>query len=138
MEENIKLSDFNKWNKIKKNVAIKFKSPNCKKGEVWWCTIGKNIGVEQGCKNGDFTRPILVIRVFNQSMFWGTPITSSDRNDKKSKSSFYYNIDNIPKLKGFVNLSQLRLFDNKRLIRKIIKIDSKILNEIRMLIKSLI
>ncbi len=127
----IKLSDFNKWNKIKKDVSMKLISPNCKAREVWWCTIGKNIGVEQSCKDDTFSRPVLVIKVFNRDMFWGLPITSSNSNDKKSNSKFHYDVSGVPKLKGYVTISQLRTFDNKRLIRKIVKIEKEMLEEIK-------
>ena len=138
MKNNIRLADFNRWNKIKKNIAIKNRYPHCCKGEVWWCSIGKNIGVEQGCRKDSFSRPVLVMRVFNQDMFWGIPITSTDDDGKKENSRFYYKINNVDRLKGFCALSQLRLFDNKRLSRKIAKLNRINMNFIKEEIISLL
>jgi mRNA interferase MazF len=129
--------DFDKWNEIKKKTDAKIIKPNCKKGEIWWCVIGKNIGVEQGCKSGLFNRPVLVIRVFNSKMFWGIPITSSDEKSKKENSKYYYNLQSVRKIKGFASLSQMRLFDNKRLIRKITKIEREIIEDIKYRIKNI-
>ena len=37
---------------------------------------GKNIGFEQNGKGSNFVRPILVLRKFNSSIFWGLPLTT--------------------------------------------------------------
>ncbi|GMU74358.1 MAG: hypothetical protein AMXMBFR44_5550 [Candidatus Campbellbacteria bacterium] len=127
----MQLSDFNKWNKIKKNISLRSHFPRCKEREIWWCSIGRNVGAEQSCRNNVFARPVLILKIFNQNTFWGLPITSSDTDGKKALSPYYYDVRGVPKLKGYVVLSQLRLFDNKRLIRKIVRIEDGMMNEIK-------
>ena len=140
-------TDFNKWNTLKKGIDGKDKWVRPEDGEVWWCTVGRNIGVEQSCREGDFARPVLVLRSFGPRMFWGLPITSSDPHGTKAASHFFFNIEGMPyegptgelkTLHGFLALSQLRTFDNKRLLRKIMTMESGAFKGIREKVRSLI
>ncbi len=70
--------DFNTWNKKKKVLddnKIKY-SFFYHEREIWWTSIGLNIGVETDGKNDSFERPVLIIKKFNKDMFWGIPLTS--------------------------------------------------------------
>lgn len=125
--------DFDKWNNLKKSIHARPIGPRCKTREVWWCSIGRNIGSEQSCLDNNFARPVLVIKTFGNT-FWGLPITSSS-SDQRASSPFYYDISNIPKLKGLVILSQLRSFDNRRLIRKITRLEKNMIREINSRLK---
>lgn len=40
-------------------------------GEIWWCSIGMNIGVEIYGKGGRFTRPVLIFKKFTANSFLG-------------------------------------------------------------------
>ena len=61
------MKDFDNWNKEKKilestaNETLVFHER-----EIWWCSIGLNVGDEQDGKNDYFERPVLVIRKFNK------------------------------------------------------------------------
>lgn len=58
-----------------KQVKIVFKER-----EVWWCSIGMNIGVEIYGKGKKFTRPVLIFRKFNKDSFLGIPFTSQPKD----------------------------------------------------------
>jgi len=48
------ISEFDSWNEIKKE--IQNKSVNTiffQQGEVWWCTLGLNVGIEANGKNNN-------------------------------------------------------------------------------------
>ncbi len=82
--------------------------------EVWWCSIGHNVGFEQDGKGEKFARPVLVFKKFNKEVFWALPISTHIK-----KGKFYAPVmlkDNIDRV---VIISQLRLIDAKRLIDKI-------------------
>lgn len=128
MAKGTEINDFDTWNKIKKRLFFKERSPNCKRCDVWLCNIGRNIGVEQSCRNGFFVRPVLVLRIFNSDMFLGIPITSSNKN---TFDEYYYDLRHVPKINGSAILSQIRVFDNKRLIRRIARIDEATIEKIR-------
>ncbi|MBP6931255.1 MAG: type II toxin-antitoxin system PemK/MazF family toxin [Candidatus Pacebacteria bacterium] len=76
--------DFDKWNKkkIKINQNVTFNHPQEK--EIWWCSIGMNVGSEVYGKGDDYTRPVLVINAEGSESFIGIPLTSKVKNRKYS------------------------------------------------------
>ena len=88
--------------------------------EVWYCHLGENIGFEQDGSDDQFLRPIVIIRKFNNEIFWGVPLT------RTQKDLPFYFIFVIQSEAGTNNneestavLSQVRLIDAKRLRRMI-------------------
>lgn len=82
-----------------------------KERQIWWASIGQNIGIEQNGKNCNFERPILILKRFNDEQFWMLPITS------KIKIGKYYHVFVQNDNQYSVSLSQLRVIDKKRLLR---------------------
>ena len=127
------MKNFDNWNKIKKEIDFCNKNILPAKRQVWWLSVGLNIGVEEDGKNENFERPVLVIKVFSRDCFLGIPITSSCKENK-----IYYFPIRYNKNVYYLILSQIRLFSVKRLSRKIFKISSedflKIKNEMRKVI----
>jgi mRNA interferase MazF len=68
--------EFNKWNELKKDVDASLPDPLHfpKESDVWITILGKNIGFEQNGVGSDFLRPVLVIKRFNNQMFWCIPL----------------------------------------------------------------
>ncbi|MFH0845922.1 MAG: type II toxin-antitoxin system PemK/MazF family toxin [Patescibacteria group bacterium] len=113
--------NFDDWNNIKKKIDFEeYKDILPKNREIWWSSLGLNIGVEADGKNENYERPVLILKVFNRECFLGVPITSIDKSNKK-----YYFPILYKDLKSFAVLSQIKLFSTKRLSRMIYKIDSK-------------
>ncbi len=81
--------------------------------EVWWCSLGINIGVESDGKNDYFERPVLIVKKFNADMIWIIPLTS-----RKHNNEYYRKVDHEfgP---SWACLTQLRVVSTKRLLRKI-------------------
>jgi len=50
-----------------------------KSGEVWMCTLGQNLGREQNGGPRDFSRPVLVIKKFNNEIFWVVPLSTKTK-----------------------------------------------------------
>lgn len=125
------IKEFDQWNKKKKQADGKEIDRNLflHEREVWWCSVGVNVGVEIDGKNNDFERPVLLIKKFNGLMFWGIPLTS------KAKENPY--ILRVVHSRGvsYANLSQLRLLSSKRILRKVGVISEKsfleVLNRLR-------
>ena len=107
--------DFDKWNSQKKGIDIKeisydfFFYPR----EVWWCSLGINVGVESDGKNENFERPVLIIKKFNGQMCWIVPLTSKIRDGE------HYHKVNHEDGVSWVCLSQIKTVSTKRLLRKI-------------------
>jgi mRNA interferase MazF len=84
-----------------------------KEGQVFWCSLGENIGFEQNGKGDDFRRPVLIFKKFNNDLFWGIPMST------KLKENKYYIKVLLKDVEQSVLLSQLRILDTKRLDKKI-------------------
>ena len=76
--------DFDTWNLQKKQINNKHRRITFHEREIWWCSLGLNIGFEQDGKNYLYERPVLVIRKFNKHTLWILPLTSVDER----KSAF--------------------------------------------------
>ena len=82
-------------------------------GEIWWCSLGANVGFEQDGKNETFERPVVVFRKFNKEIFWALPITTQEKSGR-----FYFPYRHDARIFSVI-LSQIRLLDAKRLLRKV-------------------
>ena len=109
--------DFQKWHELKSDIDEQDRLLLFRSQEIWWCSLGANVGVETDGKNELFQRPILVWRKFNRDMFWGLPITSQEKDERP----FYFRIT-IHKQTYTIVLSQLRVLSTKRLIRRLGKL----------------
>ncbi len=61
---------------LKNKNAVRF----FKKAEVWWCSIGMNVGVEIYGKGRDFSRPVIIFKKFDSCSFLGIPLTTQIKN----------------------------------------------------------
>jgi len=108
--------DFTEWHRLKTLTNNDYLSPLFQEREIWWCSIGQNIGHEEDGKNQLFERPVLIFHKFNNEMFWGVAITSKEKYGK------YDYLFSFRGRKRTLLLSQLRIFSAQRLIRRIGKI----------------
>ena len=69
--------DFDRWNEKKKRINRSAFIDYVNEREVWWCTLGVNVGSEQDGSLDVFERPILVVRKFNKDTVLVVPLTSS-------------------------------------------------------------
>ncbi len=93
------------------------KPPFFNEGEVWWCCIGENIGVEIRGKGTQFTRPVYIFKKYDQNSFLALPLTS------KVKVGTWYVEVVIAKKSQTILLAQGKVLSYKRLMQKIEKLD---------------
>jgi len=124
--------DFKKWHDKKGNIDKIDKRPFFHEREIWFCQIGLNIGFEQDGKGEDFLRPILIIRKFNNEIFWAVPLT---RTSKKSPYYFHFKLHDK---ESVAILSQIRLIDARRLSHKIGEIREVEFVQLKQKIKALL
>ncbi|MFA7252421.1 MAG: type II toxin-antitoxin system PemK/MazF family toxin [Candidatus Paceibacterota bacterium] len=110
--------DFDKWNDEKKLLHLSGDSPFYSKREIWWCALGVNIGFEQDGTGVNFDRPVLVIKGFNKNTFLGLALTG-----RKKAGEYYFYLGKVDNVDSTANLSQIKIIDTKRLIRKIETLD---------------
>ncbi|KKP55890.1 MAG: hypothetical protein UR50_C0014G0005 [Parcubacteria group bacterium GW2011_GWC1_34_10] len=135
MEDAIKsiLKIFTDWTKIKVAVHLSEKEVYPKVKEIWWASLGQNIGVEINGKNENFERPVLILKVFNNNFILVVPISST-----KKEGRYYYIFKNTENKNNILILSQLKSISSKRLIRKVGDMSSEDFMIIRDKIKKLI
>ncbi len=104
---------FDTWNEVKKNIESKKQVASFKEREIYWANIGENIGFEQGGKGDDFTRPVLVFKRFSKTMFFGIPLSTQTK-----KGSFFFGFDFLETQTSTVLLVQAKMYDVKRLDKK--------------------
>jgi mRNA interferase MazF len=100
--------EFDKWNERKKDTQSVSVRPMFKESEVWWCSLGINVGDEQNGKGLSFTRPVLVLKKFNKNVFVAIPLST-----KLKDGPFYHRIF-FKGIEQSLLLSQIRLLDAKR------------------------
>ncbi len=107
--------DFDGWNKKKQ--SLDEKAPRYDfyydEREVWWCSVGVNVGVEADGKNEHFERPALVVKKFNGLMFLGVPLTAKEKTGEHYLKVFH------DAGVSFAALSQIRIFSTNRMLRKL-------------------
>lgn len=81
--------------------------------EVWWASMGENVGSETNGKNFHFERPVVIVKKFSKDMLFVIPTTT------KTKIGTWYQPIEYSDVKTQANLAQARTISAKRLIRKI-------------------
>lgn len=106
--------------------------------EIWYCHLGENIGFEQDGRGDQFLRPVIIIRKFNNDIFWGIPLTRTQKD-----LPFYFTF--VPRFETAVQgekstavLSQVRLVDAKRLRRMLGYISEKDFVALKKKLKALL
>ncbi len=67
---------FDEWNALKKKLHANIKPLIYREREIWWYSAGENIGHEINGKGIYFLRPILIVRKYGKSTFFGVPLSS--------------------------------------------------------------
>ncbi len=116
--------DFNIWNERKKMIENRFLLRSIKEREVWWCSIGLNVGNEQDGKNESFERSVLVVRKFNRKLVLVVPLTSTVQ-----QNYYRYKISHNNKDYSLL-LSQIKAMSTNRFNRFMWKMDETVFNEI--------
>lgn len=131
---NLKMQkDFDGWNKKKKKVHNRADTPFFNTREIWWSALGANIGFEQDGSGADFYRPVLILKGMGRQTCFVIPLTTSNKNHPLRPS-----IGKVGGKDARALLSQLRLIDAKRLIRKIEYLDEEIFSLIRKIVKAML
>ena len=112
------IKDFDNWNIYKKNIDNYTTKLFCNERDVWWTHLGVNIDYEQDGKNQEFVRPVLVLKKFNNEVFLGIPLSTQLKQGNKYYIEFLHTTQQIAAV-----ISQVRMFDNKRLKRKMYRLD---------------
>ena len=112
--------DFKKWHEKKVKIHNDKIRPFFHERDVWFSSLGENIGFEQDGSGENFLRPALILRKFNNEVVWALPLTRTNKTGK-----YYFHISFVAdegannNRTSVVILTQIRLVDAKRLQYKI-------------------
>jgi len=107
------MKNFDRWNNIKKSIEVRNNELYFYPREIWLACLGLNIGSEQDGGGVGYIRPVLIIKKYTDRTMLVLPMTSKSR-----VGDYYYKIDNINR-PNWIILTQSRVLDRKRLVRKI-------------------
>lgn len=104
---------FQEWCKLKIALWRKESKVIFKQGDIWWCSLGMNLGEEIFGKGAKFTRPVLIFRKFTSSSFLGLPLTMQEK-----QGTWYVEIKTRG-IRRWAILNQARILDKRRLTSRI-------------------
>ncbi len=122
--------DFDRWNELQKKIHSKESCVYCNTREIWWASLGLNIGSEEDGKHELFERPVLIIKVFHRNAIRILPLTNKIKNDRYHVSISYNESSSS------VILSQLKTISTKRLSRKVGRLEERQFNNVINALKS--
>jgi mRNA interferase MazF len=123
--EKEKLQKYDDWNKQKKKLADGDKKIFFKEGEIWWCSLGMNLGEEVYGKGKLFRSPVLVLRKVTGSSCVVLPTTS------QKKSGSWYQSINVDGVERFVMMHQIRFITTKRFESRVASMSQKEFQELK-------
>ncbi len=127
--------DFDKWNEKKKTINNERELRLYHAREIWWCSLGINVGAEEDGTGEKYDRPVLVLAGLSRKTCLIAPLTSSGEIHKMRIP--IGTIDRTKK-ENSVIISQIRVIDTKRLIYKIGFLNKSIFETITKAIKDLL
>ena len=108
------MKKFDEWNEVKKQINNRIKNIKFKERDIFWMSIGENIGNEQNGKGKEFARPVLIIKKLNNQLFFGVPLSTTIRD-----GSYFYTFDFLESQSSSALLVQAKVFDIKRANQKL-------------------
>lgn len=104
---------FEEWIGLKKKIHFSARIPRIREGEIWWCSLGENVGIEINGKSSRFTRPILIMKKLGRMGFMGIPLTS------QRKTGTWYSHFTFLNKSQYAAICQARVISVSRLHSKI-------------------
>jgi len=119
------IKKFLEWIGLKERINNKSSGPlYFNEGEIWWCAVGENVGIEINGKGKLFSRPVFVYKKLSKQGFIGIPLSTQNKN-----GSWYVEISF--KGENVANLSQIRIFSSFRMYEKMGSLDEKDMEKIK-------
>lgn len=117
---------FTEWFQVKVRLDKQSHHPPLfNEGEVWWCSLGENVGGEISGKGDYFRRPMVVLRKLDKFSFIGLPLTSQQKYGTWYHQIFFKRKENT------VILAQIRYVDYRRMDKLMGTINQEMMIKIR-------
>ena len=124
---------FENWSKDKARIDATEENKLYHERQMWWCTLGVNIGFEQDGTGIDYQRPVLILKGMSRTTCYIVPLTTSTKQHKHRVP-----IGKVEGKPATALMSQMRLIDTKRLVNKIGFLDKEIFASVRKAAKAIL
>lgn len=123
--------DFDGWIRIKKDVHERGAIHNFKNGEIWWASVGENVGAEICGKGETFSRPVIIFRKLDRYSFWAIPLTSKSHEgswyvpfqfDGRKEVAVISQVENMSVYRLYRKMGQLSNLDFQKIYNGFIKL----------------
>lgn len=120
------MKDFPAWMKLKGKLdGLTHRAPLVTEGDLWWASIGENVGSEIGGKNHLFSRPVIILKKLAHGFYFVIPTTT------QTKEGTWY-VPFMHHSKSMVAcLHQTRSIDHRRLSSKLGTLDTADLERVK-------
>lgn len=122
---------YDQWNFAKKKIQETDKIEFFKERQVWWCSVGMNVGNEIYGKGKFFSRPVVIFKKLSNKHFLGIPLTT------KVKAGSWYVKFRHKDEDSTALLNQIRVFDKKRLISSMGELDDQDFSRLKSAFKNI-
>jgi len=110
---------FAEWMGLKERIhTTEHKPPYVSERDMWWASLGENVGSEMNGKSRRFSRPVLILKKLAHSFYLVAPTTTQPQ-----KGSWYVHV-RLGEKDEYVCLNQIRTIDYRRLSSKLGQIDT--------------
>ncbi len=117
---------FFEWIGLKKKLNDKNDIvPHVNEGDIWWISVGENIGREINGKSRKFSRPVIIFKKLAHGFYFVIPASTQIKN---SSWYIYYQCQSI---EAVACLHQARAVDHRRLLERMGELDSNDFGRIR-------
>lgn len=102
---------FTDWARLKPQIHFSESDVYFRERQIWWASVGQNIGSEENGKHGNFEHPVIVLKKFNPQTFLAVPISTA------AKEGTHRLVFTNNEGRFIANLSQMRVLSSQRLLR---------------------
>jgi mRNA interferase MazF len=125
--------DFDTWNEKKKAINASDDIKLYHEREIWWSSLGLNVGYEQDGTGKENQRPVLVLKGFSKFVCLIIPLTTS-----KKKNPYHVDVGMVDGKAAAAIISQLRLIDTRRLVNKVGTLDEHLFENVRNAVRGML
>ena len=110
---------FLEWIGLKERLhSTEHQAPLVSERDIWWASIGENVGSEMNGKSARFSRPVLILKKLAHGFYLIAPTTT------QSKQGTWYIKVTLSGIEEYVCLHQIRTIDYRRLSSKLGQLDT--------------
>lgn len=123
--------DFDSWNTVKKGINREARLPIYKQGDIWWASVGQNVGSESFGKHELYMRPVLVLKKLSAYMCIAVPLST------QPKSGSWFVEITIRGEKQYALIYQTKAMSVYRFQNRIAQLDETDMQKVKVGIKEL-